>query len=357
MIIDSHAYCFEPADSPRGYAGAGEHLAIVQQSQARHHQPAFRIKDGVEGPSRVLDSASGALGGPAGRQLPHRQGGRPRPLGLRRGNLDQALLPAEPAQSRVHPGKPGRRDGLRRGAAGPAAHQPDAGPRQRLPGAVRAQVPGAIPVDGRPRRAPDPQRTRGGDRGDHRGDSRSRTRRDQVRQLRLRRKPAALGRRAVRAVLGGGVGSRRAGLLHPEHRSWPRPGNRPGRRAEAGVSRRAGHPRAADGEAPVPGVQHHPRLSLARLPRRRRHLPSRGNLGGVRQPPPQPRGLLPGPHRRPLRLPVPRGLAGARGDGGTHRSRAADVRNRHAVPEPLLHLPAVPPLDRAAFRPGRGTGG
>ena len=62
MIIDSHAYCFEPADSPRGYASAGEHLAIVQQSQARHHQPAFRIRDGVEGPSHVLDSASGRLG-------------------------------------------------------------------------------------------------------------------------------------------------------------------------------------------------------------------------------------------------------------------------------------------------------
>ena len=61
MIIDSHAYCFEPADSPKGYASAGEHLAIVQQSQARHHQPAFRIRDGVEGPSHVLDSASGAL--------------------------------------------------------------------------------------------------------------------------------------------------------------------------------------------------------------------------------------------------------------------------------------------------------
>ena len=55
MIIDSHAYCFEPADSSRGYANAAEHLRIVQQAHARHHQPAFRISDRREGPSHVLD--------------------------------------------------------------------------------------------------------------------------------------------------------------------------------------------------------------------------------------------------------------------------------------------------------------
>ena len=55
MIIDSHAYCFEPADSPRGYADSREHLLEVQMSYARHHQPAFRISDRVEGPSDVLD--------------------------------------------------------------------------------------------------------------------------------------------------------------------------------------------------------------------------------------------------------------------------------------------------------------
>ena len=55
MIIDSHAYCFEPADSPRGYASAEEHVRMVQKAQSRHHQPAFRIRDGVEGPSDILD--------------------------------------------------------------------------------------------------------------------------------------------------------------------------------------------------------------------------------------------------------------------------------------------------------------
>ena len=59
MIIDSHAYCFEPADSPRGYANSQEHLRWVQKAQAGHHQPAFRLRDRVEGPSDVLDSKGG----------------------------------------------------------------------------------------------------------------------------------------------------------------------------------------------------------------------------------------------------------------------------------------------------------
>ena len=54
MIIDSHAYCFEPADSPRGYASSEEHLKWVQASHAVHHQPAFRIRDRALGPSDVL---------------------------------------------------------------------------------------------------------------------------------------------------------------------------------------------------------------------------------------------------------------------------------------------------------------
>ena len=30
MIIDAHVYCFEPADSARGYASSEEHLKWVQ---------------------------------------------------------------------------------------------------------------------------------------------------------------------------------------------------------------------------------------------------------------------------------------------------------------------------------------
>ncbi len=55
MIIDSHAYCFEPADSPHGYTDSRAHLREVQMSQARHHQPAFSIRDFAPGPSDVLD--------------------------------------------------------------------------------------------------------------------------------------------------------------------------------------------------------------------------------------------------------------------------------------------------------------
>ena len=61
MIIDSHAYCFEPADSPRGYASSREHLLTVQQAQAGHHQPAFRLRDRAAGPSDVLDPSGGDL--------------------------------------------------------------------------------------------------------------------------------------------------------------------------------------------------------------------------------------------------------------------------------------------------------
>ena len=61
MIIDSHAYCFEPADSPRGYTSSREHLLTVQQAQAGHHQPAFRLRDRGAGPSDVLDPTGGDL--------------------------------------------------------------------------------------------------------------------------------------------------------------------------------------------------------------------------------------------------------------------------------------------------------
>ena len=55
MIIDSHAYCFEPLDSPRGYASGDEHLRWAQAAHASHHQPAMRIPDGSEGASDALD--------------------------------------------------------------------------------------------------------------------------------------------------------------------------------------------------------------------------------------------------------------------------------------------------------------
>ena len=38
MIIDSHAYCFAPADSLLGYDSVAEHLQWVQAGQAGHYQ-------------------------------------------------------------------------------------------------------------------------------------------------------------------------------------------------------------------------------------------------------------------------------------------------------------------------------
>lgn len=57
MIVDSHAYCFEPADSCAGFASATDHLRWVQYAQASHHQPAFRLSDRAAGPSDVLAPA------------------------------------------------------------------------------------------------------------------------------------------------------------------------------------------------------------------------------------------------------------------------------------------------------------
>ena len=45
MIVDAHAYCFPPMDSPAGYPSAAEHLKWVQLAFATHHQPAMRIRD------------------------------------------------------------------------------------------------------------------------------------------------------------------------------------------------------------------------------------------------------------------------------------------------------------------------
>ena len=54
MIIDSHAYTFEAADSLMGYDSVDEHLRWVQAGQARHYQPAFSLGDRSPGSSEVL---------------------------------------------------------------------------------------------------------------------------------------------------------------------------------------------------------------------------------------------------------------------------------------------------------------
>ncbi len=54
MIIDSHVYSFPPVDSARGHASGEEHLRWVQAAHARHHQPAWRIRDRAPASSEVL---------------------------------------------------------------------------------------------------------------------------------------------------------------------------------------------------------------------------------------------------------------------------------------------------------------
>ena len=54
MIIDSHAYTFEAADSLMGYDSVDEHLRWVQAGQAKHYQPAFSLSDRSRGSSEVL---------------------------------------------------------------------------------------------------------------------------------------------------------------------------------------------------------------------------------------------------------------------------------------------------------------
>jgi len=55
MILDSHAYCFPPADSPAGHPSGQAHLRWLQAAHAGHHQPAWRVRDRAPAPSRVLD--------------------------------------------------------------------------------------------------------------------------------------------------------------------------------------------------------------------------------------------------------------------------------------------------------------
>jgi hypothetical protein len=55
VILDSHAYCFPPADDPAGHASGAAHLRWIQAAHAWHHQPAWRVRDRSPAPSRVLD--------------------------------------------------------------------------------------------------------------------------------------------------------------------------------------------------------------------------------------------------------------------------------------------------------------
>ena len=53
-IVDSHAYCFSAPDTPAGHPTVADHMALWQWGYARHHQPAFRVRDRTPADSSVL---------------------------------------------------------------------------------------------------------------------------------------------------------------------------------------------------------------------------------------------------------------------------------------------------------------
>lgn len=59
MIIDSHVYCFPPLDTLAGHRSVADHLKVAQWGHARHHQPAFRVRDRAPGSSEALIDKAG----------------------------------------------------------------------------------------------------------------------------------------------------------------------------------------------------------------------------------------------------------------------------------------------------------
>ena len=74
------------------------------------------------------------------------------------------------------------------------------------------------------------------------------------------------------------------------------------------------------------------------------------DMGAVHRRELPPRGVLPRAPGGHLRLSLPRSVADPGRDGGTHRRRSPSLGHRHAVPEPLLHLPPVAQVDRGPLR-------
>lgn len=62
MIIDGHAYCFPPLDSPAGYTSVEEKMTRGQRELGGHHQPVWRVRDRAPADNDVLiDPATGEL--------------------------------------------------------------------------------------------------------------------------------------------------------------------------------------------------------------------------------------------------------------------------------------------------------
>ena len=276
MIIDSHAYCFEPADSPRGYADSREHLLTVQQAQAGHHQPAFRLRDRVAGPSDVLDPTGGDLADLPDVNFRINRAAGPRPMGLPGRDLHKHFYPPNLRNLEFTPESLiGEMDYagidkvlLHTNAMLGRSNRYQSECVQRCPdrilsmallderqihtdvNSVIAGVTAAI-----------------NDLGLHaiKFNPAGYTVSDQ---------PWDSG--TIRPVLGRRLDAWRARLLHFVYRPGPHQRGAPRPRRPAELPRRATHSHTPHGSSPPPAVQHHPRLPLARLPRRRPHYPADG---------------------------------------------------------------------------------
>lgn len=54
MIIDGHAYCFPPLGRTNGFSTVRDHLRYIQREMADHHQPVWRLRDGIRGTNSLL---------------------------------------------------------------------------------------------------------------------------------------------------------------------------------------------------------------------------------------------------------------------------------------------------------------
>ena len=161
MIIDSHAYTFEAADSLMGYDSVDEHLRWVQAGQASHHQPAFSLSDRSRGSSEVLaPGESDVLTGlpDVDFRIDHAAGrvvwtvdGEDYTKHYYPPNLQGCAFGPDSLISEMDYAGVGH---------GAPAHEPDARSQQRLPSRVHTQVPRQDRLDGARRRMAYPRRYR-----------------------------------------------------------------------------------------------------------------------------------------------------------------------------------------------------
>ena len=184
----------------------------------------------------------------------------------RRAGLYQAVLSTEPAQPGIHAAQPDRGNGLRGRRHGAHPHESDVDPQQRVPGRLRASVPGPAPVHGARGRVAHPYRDGCGDRGTRHGNSGPRAPRDQVqRPAGLLRNHRTVGRGILPAVLGCGDVAGRAGFLYVGVRTGRRDAPDDARRGPSRLPVRTEGPGPLDGTLSRRRCESDARFPMARI--------------------------------------------------------------------------------------------